>query len=136
MGAHWAVQYIGQAWKSGARGPDMWDCWGFLQHVQQAHYGRELPMIDDVDTHNLRNVIHTIKSHPERSNWRQISQPQDGAAVLLGYGRDTSHVGVHLALDGGGVLHCQRHCGVVFSRTAVLATAGWKTVEYYLPAKS
>lgn len=132
---HWAEAYLGQPWQRGGLGPDAWDCWGFLRHIQKTHYGIILPEVQ-MDFYNLRTVIHTINRHPERDNWVALARPADGAVALIGYGSNASHVGVYLDIDGGGVLHCQQHAGVIFSRASSLWHLGWKKIEYYRRADS
>src|SRR5574337_1767071 len=68
---HWATSYIGLPWRRGATGPDAYDCWSFVAHVQKTHFGRDLPSID-LDESNAFAVSHAISNHPERENWYMV----------------------------------------------------------------
>lgn len=127
---HWAADYLGQPWQAGAQGPAAWDCWAFFRHVQQLHFGVTVPEVD-VDAMNLHAVAHAFAGHDERARWAEVTKPQDGDAVLLAHNRYPSHVGVWLAIDGGGVLHCQQGSGVIFTQPARLAHMGWQRVQFF-----
>lgn len=127
---HFAIQYIGKPWVNGGQGPDEFDCWGFFRHVQREHFGREVQFID-VDANDLRTVIKNFRDDDERTKWKKVDEPQDGDGVLMAHGKYPSHVGVWLDIDGGGVLHCTRGEGVVFSSLSSLKTSGWGRLEFY-----
>lgn len=125
MTAHWAEQYIGQTWEAGT-----YDCWAFFRAVQRQQFGRHVPLVS-VDATSLRDVAEAFRDHPERGAWHEVETPAEGDAVLMAHARYPSHVGVWVAVDGGGVLHCQKGCGVVFSSPQALRRAGWGHVRYY-----
>ena len=127
---HWAFQYIGTPWESGAQGPNAFDCWSFFRHVQAKHYGLEVPIIA-IDANNWRQVIKNFTRHDERFNWKETNQPKDGDAVLMRHSKFPSHVGIWLDVDGGGVLHCVRGEGVVFSSMTSLKFSGWSNIEFF-----
>lgn len=127
---HWAGQYIGTPWENGAQGPDAYDCWSFFRMVQREHYGRDVPFVDE-DADNIRAVMRDMSAHDERANWTPVESPKDGSAVLMAHSRYPSHVGVWIDVDGGGVLHCVRGEGVVFSSIASLKAVGWGRLEFF-----
>lgn len=95
------------------------------------HFGVELPPIP-VDEADLRACIAAFRGHHERRRWLDVTDPAEGDVVLLGHTPAyPSHVGVWLAADGGGVLHCQRPNGVVYHTPARLADAGWRVCGHY-----
>lgn len=132
-GHHWAIQYIGLPWEAGAAGPDAFDCWGFLAHVYRVHYGIVLAPVDQSVADSYRATAAAMRDErkAQANHWDRIEPPQDGDAVLLAHSRHPTHVGVWLAVDGGGVLHCVNGAGVVFSTIAALRAAGWGRVEFY-----
>lgn len=132
---HWAFKYIGTPWENGAQGPDAYDCWSFFRHIQGEKFGIDVPVID-VDANNFRTVINNMVGHEEHQNWRSVQEPKEGDAVLMAHMRYPSHVGVWLDVDGGGVLHCTRGEGVVFSSKSSLKNSGWTKVEYYRHASN
>lgn len=127
--SHWANLYIGLPWESGAQGPEAFDCWALVRHVQQRHYGRELPIIA-VDADDMAAVAATFSGHPERARWAHVETPQDGDCVLTRKGRDIDHVGVWLDVDAGRVLHAIRGSGVVATSLQALRRMGWQP-EFY-----
>jgi cell wall-associated NlpC family hydrolase len=127
---HWAFQYIGTPWVNGGRGPDSYDCWGFFCAIQKNHFNVEVPTYE-VNANDFRRVATAIMDADERSRWDAVKIPNEGCAVLMAHSKYPSHVGVWLDVDGGGVLHCTRGEGVVFSTVSSLKTCGWGRVEYY-----
>lgn len=132
---HWAFQYIGKPWANGAQGPDSFDCWALFRHVQKKHFGLDVPVIE-VDANSLRTVVDNMVGHDERKHWSRVSVPKQGDAVLMAHHKYPSHVGIWLDVNGGGVLHCIRGEGVVFSTVSSLKTCGWGRVEYFRHASN
>lgn len=130
---HWAIQYLGVPWENGAQGPAAYDCWNFFRHVQRTHYGLDIAPIF-VDADDLRQVLAHFSQSNERQHWLKTLQPVEGNAVLMYQSKYPSHVGVWLDVDGGGVLHCVRGAGVVFSDKSSLQLSGWSKCEYYFHA--
>lgn len=138
-GAHWANQYVGLPWGNGAQGPEAYDCWALVRHVQRVHYGRELPIINvDADDHEAVGAAFAM--HPERARWQRVYPPQDGDCVLTHQGAQVDHVGVYLEIHCGDaldalpelrVLHALRGSGVVCTALPVLKRLGWHPVEFY-----
>lgn len=132
---HWALKYIGRPWVQGAQGPNEFDCWGFVRFVNLHEFGIDVPIID-TDANDMRAVIKSFTSDGERANWSPVTTPKTGDAVLMAHCKYPSHVGIWLDVDGGGVLHCIRGEGVVFSSLSSLKTCGWGRVEYYRHASN
>lgn len=130
MNAHWAIKYIGRPWVNGDQGPDSFDCWGFFRYVQRHEFNRDLPIINP-DANDMMAVVRAINTTPERANWVKTDTPQNGDAVLMAHSKYPSHVGMWLDVDGGGVMHCIRGEGVVFSSLSSLKIAGWGRVEFF-----
>jgi cell wall-associated NlpC family hydrolase len=127
---HWASSYIGLPWVNGGQGPDEFDCWGFFRFIQLRHFSIEVPAYD-IDANDFRRVATKIMGSDERTKWESVSLPKNGCAVLMAHSKYPSHVGIWLDVDGGGVLHCVRGEGVVFSASSSLKNSGWGRVEYY-----
>jgi cell wall-associated NlpC family hydrolase len=128
--SHWSSQYIGLPWESGAQGPDAFDCWAFVRHVQSKHFGRDLPLID-VDANNRSMVHAAFAIHPERQRWAQVEQPSEGDCVLVHKGRFADHVGMWVDVDGGRILHAVPRAGVVCTSIQALRRLGWNPIEFY-----
>lgn len=122
---HWAIQYLGQPWVEHDN-----DCWAFFRRVSADHFQRELSIIE-IDTANLRACIDQFLNHTEHRYWKKTDTPTDGDAVLMSQGHMPTHVGMWLDVDGGGVLHCVKGAGVIFTKTSQLRVLGYKVVAYY-----
>ncbi|GAB4387210.1 NlpC/P60 family protein [Albidovulum sp.] len=127
---HWAEKLIGRPWAAGGQGPDAFDCWGLARWCWRARFGIEVPEIA-VDAADLRGVLAAFRRHPERRRWRAVEAPAEGDAVLMRQSRHPVHVGLWLAVDGGGVLHVVRGAGVVFQRPPELLAHGWRIAGVY-----
>ncbi len=121
-------QYIGLPWEAGAQGPDAFDCMGLAGHIQRKHFGIDVPMFIVPDVDDTPFLVELMQGHTERSNWIPVSTPRHGDMVLV---HRPLHYGVYLDVDGGGILHCARRCGVVFTRLASWPTSGFGRKEYF-----
>lgn len=108
-------RYLGIPWGVGGQGPDAYDCVGFTRMVQHKHFGIEMPLVVIPDYDDVRGLVGLLNSHGERAQWLKVDAPSHGDIVLV---RAPMHIGVWIDTDGGGVLHCLRGNGVVFSRDA------------------
>ena len=106
-------QYLGIPWEAGGQGPNAYDCLGFARMIQSRHFGVDMPAIVVPDYDDSRALIGLLGSHGERSMWDPVHAPKHGDLALI---RTPTHIGVWLDVDGGGVIHCLRGNGVVFSR--------------------
>ncbi len=126
---HWAMEYIGKPWESGASGPDAYDCWGLVRAVYRDRLGIDLPIVD-VDAHSVLAVRRALDRNPERSHWEEITALEHMAAVDLGLGVKSHHVGIWLADSGvNGLLHCVEGQGVVFQSLSSLKMHGWNILS-------
>lgn len=122
------ADYIGTPWQAGAQGPQAFDCMAFFRHVQGAHFGRAVPQIIAPDYDDPTTLAALFTQHPERTRWAQIACPEHGCAVLI---RRPMHIGTWLDVDGGGVLHCVRGAGVVFTSNSAWPASGFGRREYF-----
>ena len=126
--APWAADYIGTPWVAGAQGPDAFDCMAFFRHVQGKHFGIAVPQIIAPDYDDPTALVAMFRGHSELARWPRIAAPQHGCAVFV---HKPMHIGVWLNIDGGGVLHCVRGAGVVFTHGASWALSGFGRREYF-----
>ena len=124
----WAAQYIGTPWEAGAQGPQAYDCMAFFGHVQRTHFGVAVPAIISPDYEDGAVLTDLFRQHPERDNWLPIDKPEHGCAVLV---HRPMHIGIWMDVDGGGVLHCVRGVGVIFTGDSVWRWSGFGRREYF-----
>lgn len=131
MSSHWAGAYIGLPWARDGEGPDAYHCWSFVRHILAAHFDLAVPRIPYSE--DLIALARVFRDHPERRRWDEVSMAEvrPGDAVLLRQARYPIHIGVWLAEDGGGVLHCSRDSGVVYQSSRALRVNGWQIAGIY-----
>lgn len=122
------ADYIGTPWEAGAQGPDAYDCMGFFRMLQGRYFGIDVPKIIAPDYNDPRVLVDLFGSHPERKRWPQIERPVHGCAVIV---RSPLHIGTWLNIDGGGVLHCVRGIGVIFTTDSAWPLSGFGRREFF-----
>lgn len=136
---HWAEQYIGRPWVSGARGPLLFDCWGLLWWVYKHHYGIELPEFVGIDANDHLTVLRVMREQAREHNagtrwgkWQRAASPGDGDAVAMACIDSFTHVGIWLELpEGGHILHCIAGSGVSLSSEQQLRQLGFSNIQFY-----
>lgn len=123
----WA-DYIGLPWEAGAQGPDAYDCMGFFKFLQARHFAIEVPAIIAPDYDDPARLSALFGAHRERLNWQRIGAPAHGCAVIV---HRPLHVGTWLDCDGGGVLHCVRGPGVIFTLDSAWPVSGFGRREFF-----
>lgn len=131
---HWAAKYILHnppiKWESGAQGPLAFDCWSFFRMVQKKHFSREVPIVQ-IDANNHDAVKAAFGIETMYQGWHEVESPREGDGVLFYGGLDENHIGVWLDANMGGVLHCMRKSGVVFTARETVRRMGWGRVMFY-----
>lgn len=127
---------IGTPYKSGSMGPDTFDCWGLIRHVEREAFDRDVQAIIPPDDENdLRALVYFIKNHPEHQNWKKVEIPAHGGVVEMSSSTHPHHIGVYLDIDGGGILHCS-NAGVTFDSLFSLKASGWRKMVFYEYART
>lgn len=122
---------LGRRWKLGAQGPDAFDCWSLLRHVERVAFGRELPLVVMPPKASPDLVAQALATHPKRSLWREAPRPSHGGGVEMTSVKAPLHVGVWLDLDGGLVLHCAAEVGVALDSLVTLRAMCWGRFRFY-----
>lgn len=117
-------KYIGVPWSSESDG---YDCMSFIRKIQSEHFNIEMPVISIPDYDNIKGLVGLMNGHAENQKWTPVDAPIHGDVVLV---RSPMHFGVWLDIDGGGVLHCVRGFGVVFTKDAFWSTSGFGRKKY------
>jgi hypothetical protein len=101
---------------------------GFFRHVQAQHFGIEVPEILAPNYDDSQALAALFGNHAERGRWQRMSMPEHGAAVIV---HRPLHIGTWLDVDGGGVLHCTRGVGVIFTHHSAWLVSGFGRREYF-----
>ena len=120
--------YIGTPWEAGAQGPHTYDCMSFFRLIQARHFDIQVPAIIAPDYGDPTILVELFGNHEERLRWRRVDRPSHGDAVII---HKPLHIGTWLEIDGGGVLHCVRGAGVVFTADASWRISGFGRREYF-----
>jgi hypothetical protein len=120
--------YIGLPWAAGAQGPQAFDCMSFFRHVQARHFGIEVPAIIAPDYDDPTVLVDLFASHSERAHWSRLESAEHGCAVIV---HRPLHIGTWLNVDGGGVLHCVRGAGVIFTHHSAWPLSGFGRRDYF-----
>lgn len=127
---------VGLPWVSNARGPDAYDCYYLVKHVQQEIFGRSLPEVDVPNNPGLKWIMEQIAQHPERRKWREAEMLQgfvtagDGAIVAMGAIERPAHLGVWFKAERA-ILHTDKPEGVVFQDLLSCRARGWQRMRFY-----
>ena len=122
------AQYIGIPWQAGAQGPEAFDCMAFFRHVQKEQFSIDVPSIIAPDYEDAHALADLMADHPERQKWLRIDKPEHGCAVII---HRPMHIGTWLDVDGGGVLHCARGAGVIFTSDSAWPMSGFGRKEFF-----
>lgn len=120
-------EYIGIPWKKDGNGPDAYNCWTFLAHMQRVHFGVEMPLVTPGDAAGSA-AVHEARLRS--GEWVIVKQPKHGDGCLLKGGM-SPHVGLYLDIENGGVLHCMEGAGVVFTPFNDLSRSGYARAIFY-----
>ncbi|MBF0428889.1 MAG: C40 family peptidase [Magnetococcales bacterium] len=122
MTDHWAIEYLGAPWVSGASGPESYDCWGLVRAVYRDRFGIKLPIVE------VKEKIPSAVRH----DWRETKTPEDGDGVIMSTGTSPHHVGLFVVTpDGNYVLHSVEGAGVVLQSMSALKIHSWNICGYY-----
>lgn len=127
---------IGKPYRRGGEGPDAFDCWGLVAHVQGALFGRAVPQIhlDADEEPTLLAYARAFADHPEYRRWRLVAAPADGSVVTCARVDRPVHAGTFLTEDGGGILHADERAGILFEPVDLMRRRGFTRLAYYVPA--
>ena len=122
------ADYVGIPWAAGGQGPNEFDCMGFFRMLQGKHFGIDVPSIIAPDYDNPDVLADLFGSHEERVQWLRIDKAEHGCAVIV---HRPMHIGTWLDVDGGGVLHCVRGPGVIFTTDSSWSVSGFGRKEFF-----
>jgi cell wall-associated NlpC family hydrolase len=128
----WVMDHLGKPWVAGARGPNAFDCWGWLVWCYRQHHGIDLPVWAGVDPKDKRRVSGImLDSTASGSDWIATTAPVDFCAVAMSQSKIIHHVGLYLAIDRGVVVHACDGKGLIAQPVHQLPASGWRTIQFY-----
>lgn len=124
-------KYIGKPWKSGAQGPDEFDCWGLLLYVMKHEFGIDIQAefeVGHIHGKDLINIVRSFESAVVSGKWIKLFAPEEGCGVALSRNKKIHHSGVWLS---GGCLHAMDGSFTVYNSLSRLKRNGYQRVEFY-----
>ena len=121
-------KYIGIPYLAGGQGPEFYDCMGFFRLLQKNHFNIEVPIILAPDYNDEYGIAELFNTSEERQKWQKIDKAEHGCAVIV---HRPMHIGTWLDIEGGGVLHCVKGIGVIFTKDSSWTFSGFGRREYF-----
>lgn len=122
---HWAYDYIGKPWRSGALGPAVFSCWGLITAVLHERLQVQMPYIETGTDDNVRALKAAVST-----GWEQVQFPPREYDLLVMRGREGRHIAVIIEADGQLVVLHANGCdtpqgpkGEVVAQTLAQVTA-------------
>lgn len=119
----WVSDYVGRKWDETDN-----HCWAFCRYVWRRHFGWQVPEFD-MNALDLRRTRQLFETSGEFGNWRQVSTPAEGDAVIMAQGRRPCHVGIWV--NPGRILHSVKGIGSVCIAATRLRDQGYRATGYY-----
>jgi cell wall-associated NlpC family hydrolase len=110
----WCEKWIGLPFRDKGRGPDGYDCWGYVRAIMLERFGVTLPDYADAytDPHDHASVATAVEAGL-RDGWKSVSAPCCGDLVVIKIAGRPWHCA--LAVSPDRFLHCpsqqERHTG-------------------------
>lgn len=130
---------IGNRWQANAKGPDAWDCFHLMAHIQEAMAGRHVGDLDMPKHPTWAWMIAAVEGHPARNAWQELPRHPMGlvtaadlSVVLMARRKNAAHVGVWLKPESV-VIHADQDFGVVCDSLSDLHMKGWQRLRFYEP---
>ncbi|MGE6562197.1 hypothetical protein ACQKF2_07240 [Pseudomonas hunanensis] len=88
----WINTYLSCRYEDGARGPEMYDCWGLVREARHLHLGKRLlPSWGHVRHDNLKEFT---RAYREEAALMEPCAPENGAIAVVIRGRECVHLGL------------------------------------------
>ena len=118
---------VGRPWEPLGRGPDSFDCWGFVFWVF-GKAGVKLPDYPYAEGEKRDELFNTVLGCED---WDHVPQQTPYSIVTFGRGVSTSHVGIYH--PNGLYYHCVSGRGVCGDRYNAIRHA-FNHIDYWYPA--
>jgi cell wall-associated NlpC family hydrolase len=105
------LDLLGQPFERGARGPDIWDCYGYVRELFR-RVGNDLP--DFESPGSLEEIEQLVDTVPQGPRWRPVPIGTPGALLTFRVDGAGAHVG--FMLGGDRFTHCIEGTGVTTER--------------------
>jgi len=131
---------IGNRWEANARGPDRWDCFHLMKHIELHLGGRDVGELEMPNNPTWAWMVDAVERHPARKQWREVPPARMGlvvagdlSVVLMARRKNPAHVGVWLKPEAT-VIHADQDLGVVCDGLIDLHMKGWQRLRFYEPS--
>ncbi len=129
MSYEWVAQYLDKSFEELAYGPDKFDCFGLVWHVNKTQNHVELPRFDNID-YQIARINAEINDQALSEDWEEVESPQEFDCVVMRRAGEAYHVGVWLDVDGGKVLHATQK-GIFCNDLGGLRRMSFHHINFY-----
>lgn len=129
MSYEWVNDYLNKSFEELAYGPEKFDCFGLVWHVNKHQNNTELPRFDSID-YQIDRINAEINSQALSADWQKVTTPQEFDCVVMRRAGEAYHVGVWLDVDGGKVLHATQK-GILCNDLGGLHRMSFNNISYY-----
>jgi hypothetical protein len=134
---------IGKRWAANARGPEAYDCFHLMAHIERTLAGRDVGDLSMPPDPSWSWMVQAVEAHPARKRWREVPigkmgvvKAADLSVVLMARRNNPAHVGVWLKPETV-VIHAEQTRDndgrVVCDSLANLHVKGWQKLRFYEP---
>ena len=121
--------YLTKEFAPDAYGPEKFDCYGLVWHLNFHYNGVDLPRFDDMELQRDR-INACIQGQALTEDWREVKQPRDFDLVLMKRAGEAYHVGCWFDVDGGKVVHATPK-GVLCNDLGGLRRMHFQHIQFY-----
>ena len=89
------IKYQQCEFETGAYGPNKFDCYGLVHHVNKHFFDTELPRFDDVG-YTIERLNAFIEGQALGKDWERVEHAGQGDAVVMRRAGESYHVGVFI----------------------------------------
>lgn len=107
----WYNKYLNKGFADKGRGPNLFDCWGLVQHVYKIERNIDLPSYLDSYQHTLECQAIAEKIEQEQKKWDLVNEPKEFDVIILRMNGLPMHVGI--ITNPNYMLHCIQGVGTV-----------------------
>ena len=126
----WEQLYIGIPWATGNSDVEGLNCYELLRRCYREQLGIELSPVQ-ADGSDLKATLADFTNAGNYTRWKSQENPTTFDAVLMGRGKQATHVGIYSQMSGGSVIHTVQNAGSMLIPIKQMENTGYKIMGFY-----
>jgi len=118
-------ELVGKPYKSGAHGPNEFDCWGLVVYIYQNIFDVQLPEYAGFESKAKYPAKMQREIFKQDSQWQIIDKVEPFCCVAMSRTKVINHVGVWIDTNGGLCLHAVANQAVLAEPLSKLRLKGF-----------